>query len=141
MYISLLFQIRFYYRLLQDLEYSPQCYTVGPCCLLLQLCPTLCDPLDCSPPGSSVHGVSQARILEWVAISFSRGIFPIQGLNTRPLCLLHWQAGPLRLGPLGKPFYIEQCISVNPQTFIYPLIPFPFCNHTFVFDILTQFFF
>ena len=32
-----------------------------------------CDPMDCSPPGSSVHGVSQARILEWVAISFSRG--------------------------------------------------------------------
>ena len=32
-----------------------------------------CDPLDCSPPGSSVHGISQARILEWVAISFSRG--------------------------------------------------------------------
>ena len=34
---------------------------------------TLCDPLDCSPPGSSVHGISQARVLEWVAISFSRG--------------------------------------------------------------------
>ena len=37
-----------------------------------QLCPTLCDPVDCSPPGSSVHGILQARILEWVAISFSR---------------------------------------------------------------------
>ena len=36
-------------------------------------CPTLCDPVDCSPPGSSVHGILQARILEWVAISFSRG--------------------------------------------------------------------
>ena len=33
----------------------------------------LCDPMDCSPPGSSVHGILQARILEWVAISFSRG--------------------------------------------------------------------
>ena len=33
----------------------------------------LCDPMDCSPPGSSVHGIFQARILEWVAISFSRG--------------------------------------------------------------------
>ena len=40
---------------------------------LLQLCPTLCDPIDCSPPGSSVHGVLQARILEWVAMSSSRG--------------------------------------------------------------------
>ena len=36
-------------------------------------CPTLCDPTDCSPPGSSVHGISQARILKWVAVSFSRG--------------------------------------------------------------------
>ena len=35
-----------------------------------QSCPTLCDPMDCSPPGSSVHRISQARILEWVAISF-----------------------------------------------------------------------
>ena len=38
-----------------------------------QSCPTLCDPMDYSPPGSSVHGILQARILEWVAISFSRG--------------------------------------------------------------------
>ena len=36
-----------------------------------QSCPTLCDPMDCSLPGSSVHGIFQARILEWVAISFS----------------------------------------------------------------------
>ena len=40
--------------------------------LAAQLCPTLHDPMDCSPPGSSVHGILQARILEWVAISFSR---------------------------------------------------------------------
>ena len=39
----------------------------------LQSCPTLCDLVDCSPPGSSVHGILQARILEWVAISSSRG--------------------------------------------------------------------
>ena len=37
------------------------------------MCPTLCDPMDCSPPGSSVHGIFQARILKWVAISFCRG--------------------------------------------------------------------
>ena len=36
-----------------------------------QLCPTLIDPKDCSPPGSSVHGIFQARVLEWVAIAFS----------------------------------------------------------------------
>ena len=38
-----------------------------------QSCPTLCDPMDCSLPGFSVHGILQARILEWVTISFSRG--------------------------------------------------------------------
>ena len=38
-----------------------------------QSCPTLCDPMDCNLPGSSVHGILQARILEWVAIFFSRG--------------------------------------------------------------------
>ena len=41
--------------------------------LFAQSCPTLCDPVDCSPPGSSVHGTLQARILEWIAIPFSRG--------------------------------------------------------------------
>ena len=37
----------------------------------LQSCPILCDPIDCSPPGSSVHGIFQARVLEWGAIAFS----------------------------------------------------------------------
>ena len=41
--------------------------------LSCQSCPTLCNPTDCSPPGSCVHKILQARILEWVAISFSRG--------------------------------------------------------------------
>ena len=39
----------------------------------VQSCPTLCDPMDCNPPGFSVHGIFQARILEWVAISYSKG--------------------------------------------------------------------
>ena len=43
------------------------------CCLVTESCPTLCDPLDCSPPGSSVHCISQARILERVAISSFKG--------------------------------------------------------------------
>ena len=42
-------------------------------CLVSWSCPTLWDPMVCSPPGSSVHGIFQARMLEWVAISFSRG--------------------------------------------------------------------
>ena len=43
------------------------------CVLGAQSCPTLCNPRHCSPPGSSVHGILQARVLEWVAIPFSRG--------------------------------------------------------------------
>ena len=43
------------------------------CCMLTQSCPILCGPMDHSLPGSSIHGISQARILEWVAISLSRG--------------------------------------------------------------------
>ena len=49
--------------------------------LVAQLCLTLCKSMDFSLPGSSSHGILQARILEWVVISFSRGIFLTQGLN------------------------------------------------------------
>ena len=51
------------------------CYNLSICCVWLtaQLCPTLCDPMDGSPPGSSVHWILQARLLEWVAIPSSRG--------------------------------------------------------------------
>ena len=48
---------------------GPRCVYV---CEVAQLCPTLWDPMDCSIPGSSVHRIFQARVLEWVAISFSR---------------------------------------------------------------------
>ena len=55
------------------LMYGRNQHNVGMCSKLLQLCPTLCDLMDCSLPGSSVHGIFQARVLEWVAISFSTG--------------------------------------------------------------------
>ena len=48
-------------------------HTMGAVCLVTQLCLTLCDPMDCSLLDSSVHGILQARMLEWVATSFSRG--------------------------------------------------------------------
>ena len=57
-------EAKWFYEDLQDLLESGSEIT--------QLCPTLCDPMECSLPGSSVHGIFQARILEWVAISFSR---------------------------------------------------------------------
>ena len=47
------------------------CVCVCVCVLVAQLCPTLCDPMDYSPPDSSIHGISQSRILEWVTIPFS----------------------------------------------------------------------
>ena len=49
--------------------------------LVPQLCPTLCNPMDCNPPGSSVRGILQARILEWATIPFLQGTFPTQGSN------------------------------------------------------------
>ena len=50
--------------------------------LVAQSCLTLYDPMDCNPPGSSVHGIPQARILEWVAIPLGcQGIFQTQGSN------------------------------------------------------------
>ena len=68
------------------------------CAKSLQLCPILCDPVDCSPPGSSVPGIHQARILEWVAMPSSRGLsWPRDEIQVL-LCHLHWQAGSLRPG-------------------------------------------
>ena len=51
---------------------------------LLQYCPTLCDPMDCSPPGSSVHGIFQTRILEWIACP-SPGDLPDPGIEPASL--------------------------------------------------------
>ena len=58
-----------------------------------------CDPTDYSQPGSSVHGIFQAQILEWFAISSSRGSSLTQELNPHLVCLLHWQADSLLLSP------------------------------------------
>ena len=52
------------------------CVCVCVCMLIARFCPILCDPVDCSPPGPSVHEILQARILEKVAISSSRGFSP-----------------------------------------------------------------
>ena len=57
------------------------------CVLVAPSCSTLCDPMDCTLPGSSVHGILQGRILEWVAISFSKGSFWPR--NRTWVCLLH----------------------------------------------------
>ena len=86
---------------------SPACLTLlvgGPqtqfqrvaCVKSLQSCPTLCDPMDCSPPGSSVHGILQARTLEWAALPSSRACWP----SSPPSPTL--EVGSLPLAPPGK---------------------------------------
>ena len=64
--------------------------------------PVLCDPMDRSPLGSSVHGLLQARVLEWVAM-LSSGIFLTQGSSSDLLSLLNWQGVSLPLPTPGKP--------------------------------------
>ena len=87
-------------------------FYVYMCALLLQLCLTLCDPMDCSLPGSSVHGILQSRVLEWVAIPFFRGSSQPRDQNR---VSLHWQAGSL-LAPPGKP--ISLCVKMQESGFI-----------------------
>ena len=69
------------------------------CCLVSKSCLTLFNPLDCNPPGSSVHGIFQARTLETVAISSSRGSSQSRGWT----CLLHWQVDSLPWSHQGRP--------------------------------------
>ena len=71
-------------------SYVPPEAHVCMCAHSLQSCPTLCNPIDCSPPGSSVHRFGQARILEWVGCHFLlQGIFQTQGSNLHLLSFLH----------------------------------------------------
>ena len=77
--------------------------------LVAQSCLAVCDLMDCSPPGSSVHGILQAGILECVAISFSRG-------SSQPkewTRLLHWQADSLPLSHLGSLTLLGVHLSIS----------------------------
>ena len=77
------------------------------CCLVARSCPTFCDFMDCSPPGSSVHGISQARILECHFLL--QGIFLSQGAN---LHFLHWQADSLPLSHQESHLQNIECIRI-----------------------------
>ena len=77
------------------------------CCLVIKWCLTLCDPMNCSPPGSSVHGIPQAGILEWVASSFSRGASQI-GDHT---CVSCTTGGFFTTEPPGKRLKCHQLSS------------------------------
>ena len=77
------------------------------------LCLTLCDPMDCSLPGSSVHGISQATRLEWVAISCSRG----SSLTRDGICIpLHWQAESLPRNSLASPLFYHRKVWRSKQS-------------------------
>ena len=79
--------------------------------------------MDCSPPGSPVPGILQARILEWLAFPTPR-IFSTQGSNPHLLSLLHWQVGSLPLVPPGKPHftYCRSCQSSCNSSHTYPVM-------------------
>ena len=81
-------------------------------------CLTLCDPMDCSLAGSSVHGILQAIVLEWIAISFSRGIFPTQGLNPG---LPHRRQTLYRLSHQGSPKRFVRTMQISVLSFFYPV--------------------
>ena len=66
-------------------------------------CPTLCGPMNCSPPGSSVHGILHSKNTKAGSRALLQGIFQTQGSNPLLLCLLHRQPGSLPLAPPGKP--------------------------------------
>jgi len=93
---------------------EPSITCVLCCAQLLQLCLTLCSPLDYSPPGSSVHGILQARILEGVAMPSSRGSSQPRDWTCVSYINLHWQVGSLPLAPPGNP----ECYMGLAKTFI-----------------------
>ena len=84
----------------------------------LQSCMAFCSPMDCSPPGSSVHGILHTRALGWVAMPSSRGSSQPRDWTPYLLCLLHWQAGSLpRVSP-GKPFKKNSLVQWNAPTLV-----------------------
>ena len=72
-------------------------------CSVSLLCPTPCDSVDCSPPGSSLHGDSPGKNTAVGVHALLQGIFPTQGSNPRLLCVLHWQVDSLPLSYLRSP--------------------------------------
>ena len=77
----------------------------------LQSCPALCIPVDCSPPGSSVHGILQGRIVEWVAVPSSRDLPDPRTELVFLMSNLHWQMGSLPLAPLGSLCNHHYCLN------------------------------
>ena len=92
-------------------------------CLVAQLCLTLCNPMEWSPPGSSVHGILQARILEWITMPSSRGSSQPRDGNPCLLHLLHWQADFFPQCHLGSPKAFLS--SIKASAFVPSWVEFP----------------
>ena len=89
--------------ILTDIYFSQKWNILKLTCVCAQLWLTLCDPMDCSLPGSSVHGIFQASVLEWVACP-PPGDLPDAGIqHTSAIFNLDWQVDSLPLAPPGKP--------------------------------------
>ena len=98
---------------------ADSCHEWCTCAKLLQSCLTV----TCSPPGSSVHGILQARILAWIAMPSSRG-------SSLPRdCLLHWQLSSLPLGPPGKPMHNGMVLICKHSKKVYSLSWFHYYWH------------
>ena len=97
------------------------------CIKSLQSFLTLCNPMDCGPPGSSVHWDCLGKNTEVSCHALLQGIFPTWGSNLHPLCLLHWQAGYLPLAPPGKPR--RYCTSVLLYSMQYCMAKYTRAHH------------
>ena len=86
-------------------KWYPTSLVIAVLCSLTQLCLTQCDPMGCSPPGSSVHGISQARVLEWIAIFYSRRSSNLEPESLRPPAVA---AGFFTTMPPGHPLDIRE---------------------------------
>ena len=102
--------------------------------VVTQLCPTLCDPMNCNPPGSSVPGILQARILEWVVIPFSRG-----SSQPRDWIWVSQIVDRLLSESTGKSFELSYDPAI-PLLGIYSekIIPKDTCNPVFTAALLTK---
>ena len=92
---------------------------VSVCVVVTQSCPNLCDPMDCSPPGSSVHGICQARILKWISIPFAKESSQRRDWS-RVSCIAGWF---LLLNEPHTRVCVCVCVCVSTQTYIYTSFP------------------
>ena len=133
-------QLKALFISLQSFLFPNKCIKKFMCLKSLQSCPTLCIPMDCSQPGSSVHGILQARILEWVAMPSSRGSSPPRDW-TRVSCSSCVAGRLFTAEPSGKSYIKRYTFSILPLGYLICFQIQSFCffyfpPHNFCFDFL-----